>query len=59
MSETSTPRIPKEVIDLSPSEIARDRRLRELYEAILASKGTPEEAAARNAFAEFVREQYP
>ena len=44
---------------LSPISIARDRRLRALYEAILAAKGTREEAAARQAFVEFVRKEYP
>ena len=38
---------------LSPISIARDRKLRALYEAIIAAKGTPEEAAAREAFARF------
>jgi len=44
--------------DLSPIGIARDRRLRELYEACLKAKGTPEEDATYKAFAEFVAEEY-
>jgi hypothetical protein len=44
---------------LSPISIARDRKLRALYEAILAAKSEPERAAAREAFAKFVREEYP
>jgi len=59
MSKTRNQRIPKGVIDLSPEAIARDRRLRALYEAIIAAKGTPEEAVAHEAFAKFVREEYP
>jgi len=60
MSKTVNQRISEETgIDLSPEAIARDRRLRALYEAIIAAKGTPEEAAAREAFAKFVREEYP
>jgi hypothetical protein len=43
---------------LSPISIARDRRLRSLYEAYLKAKGTPEEAAAYAAFASFVWEEY-
>jgi hypothetical protein len=43
---------------LSPISIARDRRLRALYEAWLKAKGTPEEAAAYEAFAKFVFEEY-
>jgi hypothetical protein len=45
--------------DLSPQAIARDRRLRALYEAYLKAKGTPEEAAAYEAFVRFVREECP
>jgi hypothetical protein len=59
MSKKVNQRIPDGVINLSPEQIARDRRLRALYETILAAKGTPEEAAAREAFAKFVREEYP
>lgn len=59
MSKTPKQRIPEGVINLSPEAIARDRKLRALYEAILAAKGTREEAAAREAFATFVREEYP
>jgi len=59
MSKTPNKRIPDGVINLSPEQIARDRKLRALYEAIVAAKGKPEEAAAREAFAKFVREEYP
>jgi hypothetical protein len=59
MSKTRNPRIPDGVINLSPEAIARDRKLRALYEVIIAAKGTPEEAVAREAFAKFVREEYP
>jgi len=44
--------------DLSPIGIARDRRLRALYEACLKAKGTPEEEAAYKAFAKFVSDEY-
>jgi hypothetical protein len=44
---------------LSPISIARDQRLRALYEAWLKAKGTPEEAIAYAAFVKFVREEYP
>ena len=60
MSRTINQRISEETgIDLSPAAIGRDRKLRALYETIVAAKGTPEEAAAREAFAKFVREKYP
>jgi hypothetical protein len=59
MKKTRNQHIPDGVINLSPEQIARDRKLRALYEAILAAKGTPGEAAAREAFAKFVREEYP
>jgi hypothetical protein len=59
MSKRVKQRIPDGVINLSPEQIARDRKLRALYEAIIAAKGTPEEVAAREAFAKFVREEYP
>jgi hypothetical protein len=59
MSKKRNQRIPDGVINLSPEQIARDRKLRALYEAIIEAKGTPEEAAAREAFAKFVREEYP
>jgi hypothetical protein len=44
---------------LTPIGIARDRKLRALYEAYLAAKRTPEEAAAHEEFAKFVLEEYP
>jgi hypothetical protein len=43
---------------LSPISIARDQRLRALYEAYLKAKGTPEEVVAYEAFAKFVFEEY-
>ena len=58
MSKNRNQRIPDGVINLSPEQIARDRKLRALYEAIIAAKGTPEEEAAREAFAKFVRKEY-
>ncbi len=59
MSKARNQGIPEGVINLSPEAIARDRKLRALYEAIIAANGTQEEAAAREAFAKFVREEYP
>jgi hypothetical protein len=44
---------------LSPTAIARDRRLRTLYEDWVKVKGTPEEAGAYAVFVKFVREEYP
>jgi hypothetical protein len=44
---------------LSPISIARDQRLRVLYETYIAAKDTPEEEAAYQAFVKFVREEYP
>ena len=44
---------------LSPISIARDQRLRALYEAWLKAKGTLEEAIAYAAFVKLVRENYP
>jgi hypothetical protein len=46
-------------IDLSPMAIARDRRLRALYEEWLKVRGTSEEADAYAAFVKFVKEEYP
>jgi len=44
---------------LYPISIARDQRLRALYEAWLKAQGTPEEVIAYAAFVKFVREEYP
>jgi len=44
---------------LSPINIARDRRLRKLYDAWQAAKNTPEEEAAWKAFEDFIRKEYP
>jgi hypothetical protein len=43
---------------LSPISIARDQRLRVLYEIYIAAKGTPEEEQAYQAFAKFVWDEY-
>jgi hypothetical protein len=43
---------------LSPISIARDQRLRVLYEIYIAAKDTPEEEQAYQAFVKFVREEY-
>jgi hypothetical protein len=45
--------------DLSPQAIARDRKLRALYEEWVKVKGTSEKTAAYAAFVKFVREEYP
>lgn len=44
--------------DLTPIGIARDRRLRALYEAHLKANSSPEEEAAYKAFVKFVSEEY-
>jgi hypothetical protein len=44
---------------LSPTNIAKDRRLRKLHEEWVKLKGTSEEAAAHAAFVRFVRDEYP
>ncbi len=43
---------------LSPISIARDRRLRVLYEEWWRVRGTPEETVAFQAFRKFVLEEY-
>ena len=43
---------------LSPISIARDQRLRALYEAWLKAKDTPEEVIAYAAFVKFAQEEY-
>jgi hypothetical protein len=59
MSKTLLKRISDETgCDLTPMGIARDRRLRALYEAYLKAKGAPGEAVAYEAFAKFVLEEY-
>jgi hypothetical protein len=59
MSKTLLQRISEDTgCDLTPMGIARDRRLRALYEAYLNAKGKPEEAAAYEAFVEFVSDEY-
>ncbi|MGB8522437.1 MAG: hypothetical protein WCD43_05700 [Candidatus Acidiferrales bacterium] len=44
---------------LSPISIARDQRLRALYEAWLKAKDTPEEIIAYAAFVKFARGECP
>jgi hypothetical protein len=46
-------------IDLSPAAIARDQRLRSLFDTVLETKGKPGEQAAREIFAAFVKREYP
>lgn len=59
MSKSLLQRISEETgCDLTPIGIARDRRLRALYEAYLKAKHTPQEAAAYEAFAKFVLGEY-
>jgi hypothetical protein len=43
---------------LSPISIARDQRLRVLYETYTAAKDTPQEEQAYQAFVKFIREEY-
>jgi hypothetical protein len=43
---------------LSPISIARDQRLRALYETYIAAKDTPEEERAYQAFVKLIREEY-
>jgi hypothetical protein len=43
---------------LSPISIARDQRLRVLYETYIAAKDTPDEEQAYQAFVKVVREEY-
>jgi glucuronate isomerase len=43
---------------LSPISIARDHRLRVLYEAYIEAKDATGKEAAYEAFAKFVREEY-
>jgi hypothetical protein len=59
MSKSILRRISEETgCDLSPIGIARDCKLRALYEACLKAKGTPEEEAAFQTFTKFVAEEY-
>jgi hypothetical protein len=60
MNKTLLQRISEETgCDLTPIGIARDRRLRALYEAYIETKHESEKEAAYKAFAQFVRAQYP
>jgi len=60
MGKTLLQRISEETgCDLTPIGIARDRRLRVLYEAYIEPKDQSAKEAAYEAFAKFVREEYP
>ena len=59
MSKTLLQRISEETgCDLTPMGIARDRRLRVLYEAYIEAKDAAAKEAVYKAFARFVREEY-
>jgi hypothetical protein len=59
MSKTLLQRISEKTgCDLTPMGIARDRRLRVLYEAYIEAKDATAKEAAYEAFAKFVREEY-
>ena len=59
MSKTLLQRISEETgCDLTPMGIARDRRLRVLYEAYIEAKDATAKEVAYEAFAKFVREEY-
>jgi hypothetical protein len=60
MSKSLLQRISEETgCDLTPIGIARDRRLRALYEAYIEAKDESEKKTAYSAFVKFVREEYP
>jgi hypothetical protein len=60
MSKTLLQRISEETgCDLTPMGIARDRRLRVLYEAYIEAKDKMAKEAAYEALVKFVREEYP
>ena len=59
MSKTLLQRIYEETgCDLTPMGIARDRRLRALYEAYIEAKDEEEKETAYRTFVQFVREEY-
>jgi hypothetical protein len=59
MSKTLLQRIAEETgCDLTPIGIARDRRLRALYEAYIEAKDAKAKDAAYQAFVKFVQEEY-
>ena len=59
MSKTLLQRISEETgCDLTPIGIARDRRLRALYEAYLEAKDESERETAYKSFVKFIREEY-
>jgi hypothetical protein len=59
MSKSLLQRISEETgCDLTPIGIARDRRLRALYEAYIEAKDATAKEVAYEAFAKFVREEY-
>lgn len=60
MSKTLLQRISEETgCDLTPMGIARDRRLRVLYEAYIEARDVTVKEAAYEAFVKFVRKEYP
>jgi hypothetical protein len=59
MSKTLLQRISDETgCDLTPIGIARDRRLRALYEAYVGAKNGLEQETAYKAFVQFIWEEY-
>jgi hypothetical protein len=60
MNKTVLQRISEETgCDLTPIGIARDRRLRALYEAYMEAKNESEREVAYKTFVQFVRKEYP
>ena len=60
MNKTLLQRISEETgCDLTPIGIARDRRLRALYETCMEAKNESEKETAYKAFVQFVRGEYP
>ena len=59
MNKTILQRISEETgCDLTPTGVARDCKLRALYDAYIRARGTAREAATYKAFAEFVSAEY-
>ena len=60
MNKTLYQRISEETgCDLTPIGIARDRRLRALYEAFIEAKNESEKEVAYKTFVQFVKKEYP
>jgi hypothetical protein len=60
MRKTLLQRISEETgCDLTPIGIARDRRLRVLYEAYMEAKDDSAKEIAYKKFVQFIREEYP